>query len=653
MSFLHPGWLLLLLILPFILLGAILAQQGRSKAWQRMVAPRLRKQLVKEGSNTRRWVSLAIGLASCALLIGSIARPYQGETTTTAQIRTRNILIAIDTSRSMLVRDTSPDRIGSAKAMALELLAAFPNDRIGVIAFSGAPVLMAPLTIDHSSVHETLSQLDTNVIPSGGSDLAAAVQLAIETFKKSGHKSNALIVISDGEDHSEQIDLAGSEIREAGIAVCTIGIGKEAGGIIPDPRQPDGKYRDIKGHTVHSRLNPGALDQLARAGRGTYVPASTGADSAIRSALSFLESDQQAGRKISIPRESYQWFLLPAIILLVISMLVRSNLFTNKLRAPSAPTIPCLVIILCLLAGENRLLAATDIEHAAAAYARKDYDAALDFFTKALPSLNGEDRRAVQFSQGSSAYRLKQWHHATRYFSQALLSNNNQLQEQSHYNLGNTLFQSGWTVLNPPKATKTPNPFIEQMRKLMSQEKATESPPGQTQLTKSDVQQVMTNWQDAITHYQAALDINPNNQEAEDNRKEVEKLLKQLQDALDQAEKESEDGNDDQQGEGKDSDNKNDKQGDGKDPKQDPDNQGKGDSNNKPETPEPGDQKNDDPGDKPDDNPQKNQPKEQPERKAGESKEAFAARILKEHADAETRPVNRRFIQLRRPVKDW
>ena len=103
----------------------------------------------------------------------------------------------------MLVQDVSPDRIGNAKTMALELKNAFPNDRIGIIAFSGTPVLMSPLTIDHSSVHETISQLDTNVIPSGGSDLAAAVQLAIKTFKKSGHKSNALIIISDGEDHSQ------------------------------------------------------------------------------------------------------------------------------------------------------------------------------------------------------------------------------------------------------------------------------------------------------------------------------------------------------------------------------------------------------------------------------------------------------------------
>ena len=654
MSFLYPGWLLLLLILPFVLLGAILAQRGRTKAWKSMVAPRLRKQLVKEASTTRRWISLALGLLGCALIIVTIARPYKGETTTTEQIRTRNILIAIDTSRSMLVQDVSPDRMGNAKAMALELVHACPNDRIGIIAFSGVPVLMAPLTIDHSAVHETISQLDTNVIPSGGSDLAASVQLAIKTFKKSGHKASALIVISDGEDHSQQIALAGNEIREAGIAVCTIGVGKKEGGVIPDPRRNDGKYHDANGYTVHSKLNSEALDQLARAGRGSYVPASSGADSAIRSALSFLESDQQEGRKISIPTESFQWFLFPAIILLALSLLVKSNMFTSKLHSPALTAV---FLIITILSSSPQLEAASNVERAEAAYERKDYESALDFFSKALATTQGEDRRAIQFSQGSSAYRLNQWDHATRYFSRALLTESNDLQEQSHYNLGNTLFQSGWTTLNPPEAPKTVNPFIEQMRLLLSKQQVQEKQPEQRQLNKEDVQRIMTNWQDAITHYQASLSINPENKDAEYNRKEVEKLLKQLQDALDQAKKESEDGDKPKQGEGKKPDNKSDDKsdkGDGNDPKKDPDNKGKGegDPKNKPDNPESGDPKNDDSGEKPKETPS-NDDKQPMEKRDGESKEAFAARILKDLSDAETRPVNRRLLRLRRPAKDW
>jgi len=190
-----------------------------------MVAPRLRKQLVTTSSQTRRWIGLALGLCGCALTIAALSRPYVGETTTTEQIASRNIIIAIDTSTSMLVRDGAPDRMSTAKAMAIEVLQAFPEDRVGIIAFSGTAVLMAPLTVDHGAVQETISQLDTDVIPSGGSDLSSAVSTAIEAFQKTGQKTNALIIISDGENHSAATSLAAEKIRKSDTIVCSIGVG--------------------------------------------------------------------------------------------------------------------------------------------------------------------------------------------------------------------------------------------------------------------------------------------------------------------------------------------------------------------------------------------------------------------------------------------
>ena len=295
-----------------------------------MVAPRLRDHLVHKTSPTRRWISLGLSLAGAALLIVVIAHPYIGETTTTEQIRTRNIIIAIDTSRSMLVRDGSPDRMASAQATALELLDAFPHDRVGIIAFSGAPILMAPLTIDHAAVHETISQLDTNIIPTGGSNLSDAVDLALKTFEKTGQNSNALIILSDGENHSQKTEEAADNIRKSGTTVCAISVGSEAGGIIPDAEQPDGKFRDRSNQTVLSRMIPSALDTLARAGRGNYLPASAGATATVQSTLKSIKSSQQTGRKRTIPNEQFQWFLLPAILLLALSMVVKSHIFSKN-----------------------------------------------------------------------------------------------------------------------------------------------------------------------------------------------------------------------------------------------------------------------------------------------------------------------------------
>ena len=666
MSFVHPSWLLLLLILPMILLGAILTTRANNKAWQQLVAARLRKQLVKEGSTTRRWVALIMGLLGCALLIIVLARPYGDQTSTTEQISSRNLLIAIDTSRSMLVEDVAPNRISHAKAMALELVQTFPNDRIGVIAFSGAAVSMAPLTIDHTAVHETISQLDTNVIPSGGSDLAAAVELAIETFKKSDKQSNALIIISDGEDHSEKIQFAGSEIRDAGTAVCTIGVGSAEGGMIPDLRNLDGKFRDIKGNTVYSKLNSSALEQLANAGAGSYVAASSGADHTIRRALASLERTQESGRVIDIPNETYQWFLCPAIVLLILSVLIRSNLFTRKL--PTLTTASALLTL--ILTGSPHLQAASTMERAADAYQMHDYHGAIELFSEALAEAQAESdtryQHIIEFSQGSAAYRLSRWDVASRYFSRALLSDDDKLQEKAHYNLGNTLVQWGWTTLDLPPSSDTENVFLESMRQLYADpaSQQTQAPAAQStqaaqapKLTAADVAKIKTNWQDAISHYQASLLVNADNTEAQDNLREVEKMLEQLKQAQEQAKQEAEQKKEDQnkkdQGDQGDQENKQDGEGDGD--KKDSDQEGEKDDKNKSDGDDSDQQDNQADNQN---NPQSGNPEDGGEEQAAEpnpeeTKEEFAARILREQSDAEVRPVRRRLMQLRRPEKDW
>lgn len=622
MSFLHPGWLLLALLLPVVLLGAVFAWRSRGMAWRQLVAPRLRPQLVREAPQSLRWVSLSLGLLGCLLLIAVIARPYRGKTITTEDVRTRNILIAVDTSRSMLVADGSPDRMASAKAVALELTNAFPNDRIGIIAFSGASALLAPMTIDHASIRETIGQLDTEVIPSGGSNIASAAETAVNTFAKIGHSSNALVIISDGEDHSRAIDNVATRIRDGKFAVSTIGVGSTAGGMIPDPRYPDGKYRDVQGNTVHSRMIPDALVALAKAGGGTYTQASSTAAAAVRDSFAFLESNQQEGRRISLPNEKYQWFLVPAVLCLIASMLTRSHLFSS---APAATAAACLLAV--LTAGEAD--AATDLELATHAYATKDYKAAMESFEKALRGARGEDRRAVEFSLGSTAYRLGEWHTASRYFSGSLLSPNRHLRESSHYNLGNTLFQSAWSLFKPtqdPDEGKKP-------------EKA-----GTYQV--EDIDAAITRLEDAIAHYTATLDLDKGHQDALHNRTEAEKLLKQLKEQRNKEQEDKNNGQPSQDDGGKPRD-KGDK------PDQSPDRKGSGDQqpdkpNNSeqqpPEKPGDTDAKEPDQGETPD-KPQKQQP--------GETDEAYAARILKETADAETRPVKSRFLRLRRPAKDW
>lgn len=701
---------MLLLILPFILLGAILAHRGRNRAWQRMVAPRLQSQLVQKTSTTRRWVSLGFGLLAAAFLILCIARPYIGETTTVEQISSRNILIAIDTSRSMQVRDASPDRMASAQAMALELLEAFPDDRVGVIAFSGVPLLMAPLTIDHAAVHETIAQLDTQVIPTGGSDLNAAVQLALQTFKKTGQQNNALIIISDGESHSESISLAADDIRKSGNTVCAISIGTKEGGIIPDYRQRDRKFRDIYGQTVLSKMTSEALDTLARAGRGAYTEASTGASATVTATLASLQRNQQQGNRRVIPFERFQWVLLPAILLMSLCLLIRSQLFSRKKasgtggfvprqttrspppvratteipskKSPSKPTrktipVPLIACGLLGLLSPPAAEAASMTERAEQAYDQKKYERAYTLFSGILENASEKESYGLYFAQGASAYRLQQWDRASQAFSSSLLSNALPLQESSHYNLGKTLFRSGLSIRFPEQANESV------FSKIFSRLTANHDPSGNAKaLSDDDYDKMVTSWQDSIDHYQAAINLNPHNQAAIANQTHVKNLLKQLKknraqednsqtDAPDQKPQqnaqENSDKNQPQNKEPKENsedsaDNDQKKTADNnQEDNQKPSEQGDPDDPNNKEGDDRGEgEDNNDTSDNSDN--QANETKENQvepdkskarDRKSGESEESYAARILKENSDAETRPVKRQFLRLRRPTKDW
>lgn len=178
MSFAQPGWLAMLILIPLLGIGALMASRMRKLQWDAFVAPRLRGALLKRGGSLPRWLALSFLLLACSALIISLARPQGDAGVRTEKTMGRNVLIALDLSRSMRVTDVKPDRLAQAKVVIYELLEAFPNDRIGLIGFAGNSYLYAPLTIDHTAVRETVEQIDENWAPLGGSDLASAIHLA-------------------------------------------------------------------------------------------------------------------------------------------------------------------------------------------------------------------------------------------------------------------------------------------------------------------------------------------------------------------------------------------------------------------------------------------------------------------------------------------
>ncbi|TAE92155.1 MAG: VWA domain-containing protein [Verrucomicrobia bacterium] len=278
MTFAYPTVLLLLIIVPIFSVLAVFIARRKRKQWQEFVADRLRPRLLRSAPPWPRRLSLISLLLGLAFLIIALARPQLEESTQTETTRGRNLIIVLDLSRSMLANDLKPSRLDQAKALIYELLETLPNDRIGVIGFASMPYLFAPLTSDHIAVRETVEQLDCDSIPTGGSDVAEAVKLAVQTLKETAQQNNGLLILSDGEEHAPELLKTLDEIQQSGTYVFAVGIGTEDGSFIPDRNFPDGRFRDVNDEVVLTRLQSDVLRSFAEKAGGRFALAQSASD---------------------------------------------------------------------------------------------------------------------------------------------------------------------------------------------------------------------------------------------------------------------------------------------------------------------------------------------------------------------------------------
>lgn len=279
MTFLYPN-VLYALILPALLAAAAWwLWRRRSRKWEVLISPEYRQELVHAPATWHRVLPVIFAVLASIFAILSIARPVDGYTEVKEIPKSRNILIAIDCSRSMLSKDASPTRLGRAKTAAYDLLDALPGDNFGIIIFSGDAVLLMPLTHDHNALKETIEQLQFGWVSQGGTNLENVVRLALQTFKrdKEADAKNALVILSDGEDTVNITYKTAEAARQHQLIIVTAGIGTTIGTTIPDEQSPSGLYRDRRGQHVVSKLNPESLQYLARQTDGQYVQLSDGA----------------------------------------------------------------------------------------------------------------------------------------------------------------------------------------------------------------------------------------------------------------------------------------------------------------------------------------------------------------------------------------
>jgi len=251
------------------------ALRRREQALATFVEAALLPAVVPDLDRRRRRVRAVLVTVALGALAVALAGPMWGFHWEEVKREGVDLVVALDTSKSMLTSDVAPNRLARAKLAVQDLLAELGGDRIGLVAFAGTAFAQCPLTLDRNAFLESLDAVDVGIIPRGGTNLTVAIDTALETFEGRQGSHQALVLITDGEDHEGKVDDAVKRATERGVKIYTVGIGTAEGELIPV--EGGGYLKDRKGQVVKSRLDEETLKKIALDTGGVYLHAA-GAD---------------------------------------------------------------------------------------------------------------------------------------------------------------------------------------------------------------------------------------------------------------------------------------------------------------------------------------------------------------------------------------
>jgi len=323
----HVSYLYLLWLIAALALFLRWAGARRRSAMESFADPALVGSLIMGFSLRRRRIKTASFLFAMVFLILALAQPKWGYHWQRVTREGIDIVIAIDTSRSMLARDIKPDRLERAKMETRELLGALQGDRVALVAFAGSSYTVCPLTLDYAAVELFLKVVKVGVVPLGGTDIGGAIEQAIRIFQGEERKYRALIVLSDGEDHGAKVEEAAKRAEELGVKIFSIGIGSTGGELIPVEAEGGQRayLKDKEGKVVQTRLSEHTLEQIALLTGGAYIYPSAGRFGLVdlyNEKISQMEKKELGERQRKVYEHRFQWPLAAALFLLCVEALL-------------------------------------------------------------------------------------------------------------------------------------------------------------------------------------------------------------------------------------------------------------------------------------------------------------------------------------------
>ena len=289
------------------------------------------RAVVDRPGATRRKGGFWLG-AGMVLALTALARPQYGNLEETVFDQSREVLLAVDLSASMLADDVKPTRLARAKLLIGNLLDELQGERVGLAVFAGTSFLQVPLSSDYEVLRDILPGLDPSYLPQAGTDYAGMLRVAAEAFGQSSAADRFLIVLSDGEAHDPGWKAALEELKKKKVKVISLGIGTAAGALLPDPQ--GGVMKDERGAAVLTRLEPSTLEALASETGGAYREASNWVDvkDLLQETIEQGKSGEFSKTREARQAERFQWALAPSVFLLALSLALEMTVLPSRRR---------------------------------------------------------------------------------------------------------------------------------------------------------------------------------------------------------------------------------------------------------------------------------------------------------------------------------
>lgn len=306
----YSYWLILLPILVLIFLY--------TQYWKRMKQREFGdldsvKKLSPEQSVFKSILKFTVVLLALTSLIIGLVNPKIGTKSETVKRQGIDIVFAVDVSKSMLCEDVAPSRLEKSKQLVSQIINQLAGDRIGIVAYAGSAFPVLPITTDYGVAKMFLQSMNTTMVSSQGTSLDEAIKLSSTYFDDNKETNKLVLLISDGEDHSEGSEAAAEEAKKAGLKIITIGLGTEKGG--PIPLKQNGTIvsfkRDQSNAVVITRRNQEGLKAIAKNTNGGYIDGNNTKEvlEYVKNALENIEKTEFETQQFTDYNSQFQWFL--------------------------------------------------------------------------------------------------------------------------------------------------------------------------------------------------------------------------------------------------------------------------------------------------------------------------------------------------------